>query len=153
MAHYRTINIEGTDYKYVVGKYKTKITRCDPNGTHTDYLVGVFYNNAIGYTYNESIAEVRPSHVEKVIRRELKIPQREYDWDTPQTKKSDPDPRSRGFRALVSKRIIDVRVSAINEVILEDEEGCRYAIENKAGPLGIDTISLRALKGNENEDA
>ncbi len=55
--------------------------------------------------------------------------------------------------ALLGKKIVDIRVSAINEVILEDEDACRYAIEtDSTGPLGLGVISLRVLAGDENED-
>ncbi len=142
MSHYRTIEVEGNVYRYVVGRYQTKIDG-----------VGVFHNNDIGKVYSEDNISVRPSHIETIIRRELRIPQREYDWDTPVTKKSDPGPRTRGFMNLLGVRIVDIRVSAINEVILEGENGDRYAIESESsGSLGIPVIKLRVLAGNESEE-
>ncbi len=142
MSHYRTIEIEGTTYRYVVGKHVTKIDE-----------VGLFDNHTIGHNHYGDQVSVRPSHVEVTIRRHLGIPQREYAWDKPITKKSDPGPRTRGFMALLGKKIVDIRVSAINEVILEDEDACRYAIEtDSTGPLGLGVISLRVLAGDENED-
>lgn len=142
MAHYRIITVEGKDYRYCVGRWATKIDG-----------VGVFHNETIGRDMGDDKTAVRPSHIETTIRRELNIPQREYDWDVPQTKKADSGPRTRGFRLLLGVRIVDIRVSAINEVILEGENGDRYAIETEnSGPLGLGVISLRVLAGNENED-
>ena len=142
MSHYRTIEVEGKEYRYCVGRYITKIDG-----------VGVFENHRIGRNATDDKISVRPSHIETTIRRELSIPQREYDWDKPMTKKSDPGPRTRGFRDLIGVRIVNIRVSAINEVILEGENGDRYAIESEAaGPYGVPVISLRALAGTEAED-
>ena len=142
MSHYRTIEVEGKTYRYVIGNHVTKIDN-----------VGMWHNATIGKVYSEENISVRPSHIEMIIRRELGLPQREYDWDKPMTKKSDPGPRTRGFRDLIGVRIVDIRVSAINEVILEGENGDRYAIESEAaGPYGVPVISLRALTGTEAED-
>ena len=153
MAHYRTLEIDGVTYRYVVGNHRTKVNIVDPDGSAGSRWTGTFYNSDIGHVYDEDHISVRPSHIEKAIRKALKLPQREYDWDKPATKK-DPGPRTRGFRNLVGARIVDVRVSAINEVILEAEDGARYAIESEsAGPLSIPIISLRVLAGNEDEDA
>ena len=152
MAHYRNIEVDGKQFKYVVGNHCTKIVSCVPGGTHTDFLVGVFDNFSIGKVYDEDHISVRPSHIEAAIRKALKMPMREYDWDKPATKK-DPGPKTRGFRNLIGARIVDVRVSAINEVILEAEDGARYAIDTESsGPLGIGVISLRVLTGTEDED-
>lgn len=154
MSHYRTIEVEGRKFQYVVGNYRTKITEVVKAGmAFTGTEVGLYFNNDIGHVYDEDRIAVRPGHIEKVIRRELSIPQREYDWDKPMTKKSDPGPRTRGFRQLIGVRIVDIRVSAINEVILEGENGDRYAIEtDSTGPLGLGVISLRTLTGTEAED-
>jgi hypothetical protein len=133
VSHYRTIEVEGNMYRYVVGRHKTKIDG-----------VGLFDNDRIGCVYSEEIVEVRPSHVEKIIRRELSIPQREYDWDKPATK-VDPGPRTRGFIALIGAHIADIKVSAINEVILTDTLGRRFAIESQDSHHGVGVISLRKL--------
>ena len=142
MSHYRTIEVEGQEYRYCVGRFVTKID-----------CVGLFDNHRIGREMGDEKVSVRPSHIEAAIRRNLNIPQREYDWDTPMTKKSDPGPRTRGFRDLIGVRIVDIRVSAINEVILEGENGDRYAIESEAaGPYGIPVIRLRTLAGTDAEN-
>jgi hypothetical protein len=128
MSHYRTIEVEGTTYRYVVGRHRTNIVD-----------VGLFDNSRIGYVYDEDITEVRPSHIEKVIRRELGIPAKVYDWDTPVTK-ADPGPKTRGFRKLIGETIVDVTVTA-NSVILRDAFGVEYSIEGDT--TGI--VSLRVL--------
>ncbi len=154
MAHYRTIEVDGKLFKYVVGNHRTKILKVDPDGSAGGLggLVGTFYNSQIGHVYDEDHISVRPSHIEAAIRKALKMPMREYDWDKPATKK-DPGPKTRGFRNLIGARIGDVRVSAINEVILEAEDGARYAINTESsGSLGIGVISLRVLTGTEDED-
>jgi hypothetical protein len=153
MAHYRKIEIDGRTFEYVVGNHRVKINELKSNGiTFTAVEVGLFNVMDIGHVIDEDKVEVRPSHIEKTIRRHLAIPQRPYAWDTPITKKSDPGPRSRGFRALIGVCIVDIRVSAINEVILKDMDGTCYAIESEAGPYGLPVIKLRVLAGNEAED-
>lgn len=128
MSHCRTIEVEGTTYRYVVGRHRTNIVD-----------VGLFDNSRIGYVYDEDITEVRPSHIEKVIRRELGIPAKVYDWDTPVTK-ADLGPKTRGFRKLIGETIVDVTVTA-NSVILRDAFGVEYSIEGDT--TGI--VSLRVL--------
>lgn len=150
MAHYRTIEVEGVTYRYVVGSYRTKVNIVDPDGSATSRWTGLFYNSDIGTVYSEDRISVQPSHIERAIRRVLKIPQRQYDWDKPAAKK-DSVPKTRGFRNLIGAKIVDVRVSAINEVILEGADGARYAIETGLGAAGMSTIFLRTLTNSEDE--
>lgn len=153
MSHYRTIEIDGRTFQYVVGNHRTKVNEVVKTGAaFTATQVGLFNNSEIGYVYDEDKVEVRPSHVEKAIRRELSIAQREYEWDTPITKKSDPGPRTRGFRSLIGVTIDDIRVSAINEVLLVGSDGTRYAIETNDYVLGIGVIRLRVLDTADQDD-
>lgn len=128
MSHYRTIQVDGTPYSYVVGRHRTNIV-----------AVGLFDNYRIGRVICGDCVEVSPSHIEKAIRSALGLPARAYDWDTPVTK-TDPGPRTRGFRKLIDQTISDVTVMA-NSVILKDSNGVEYSIE--ASSSGI--VSLRVI--------
>lgn len=57
---YRTINVDGTDYQYTVGRHYTKVKG-----------VKLFSNHQIGRVIDDDTVAVQPVHVSNAIRLEL----------------------------------------------------------------------------------
>lgn len=138
MSHYREIMIPGPEglmpYKYVIGEHKIKIVG-----------VGVFDKP-------HSYLALLPNDVRKLIEANCPVltalREEQQTWDVPEVKpvkpkKVDLVPKMRGFHLLFGKRLIDIDVTAINEIIIEDDEAARYVISADGdGPLGLPVIRL-----------
>lgn len=139
------------EFEYTVGRYSTHIKK-----------IGDFSNAVIGNCVDVSMDkyEVTPADVRRAILSSPQCPpavlefERAFDEQrsAAAAAKKDPGPRTRGFKQLVGKRIVDFRMSDRGEIILEDEEAGRYRIEVSYS-RGFDAVvpSLFMLEGDEQE--
>lgn len=57
--------------------------------------------------------------------------------------------KDRGFKRLVGKTIQEIDCTAVNEVVLIDAGGTRYAIEVTLSDLGVPVIALKRQRGKK----
>lgn len=67
---------------------------------------------------------------------------------TPSQRKVDLGPRTRGFANLLGKRIVAIDASAVNVIILVDENGERWEISAETGIGAIPVVSCQVVTGS-----